>query len=199
MGGRGQDILDTDRIMNPDGPTRYSHWTPYLISDPVLRYLLPLAAAVVLAACDSGPAVDPPSPADIAGTYTVTEFRFRPDASGITPVNLLDTLAAASFEVLDSGDAFLRYRFRGGNERVLLGEVEVRRDQIRLTFDAGTEANRTRLLLPSSLVFDRVDEGFDASTETTVNLEAYDASRYQGLDEAAGRLLLSLAPVPDET
>ncbi len=159
----------------------------------MIRLVLPLAALLALTACDSGPAVTPPTPADVAGTYSVAEFRFQPDASGVASVNLLDTLAVASVEVLDSGDAFLRYRFRGGTERVLLGEIEVRRDQIRLTFEPGTETNRTRLLLPASLVLDRTDDGLEASTQTTVNLEAYDASEYQGLNEVDGRLLLGLA------
>lgn len=160
---------------------------------PLLPALL-LVALAALAACDSGDAVDPPRPADVAGTYTLTQFRFQPEASGIAAVNLLDTLVAASsgVEILDSGDALFRYRLRGGTTRVLLGEVEVRRDEIRLTFEGGTETGRLSLLLPASLVFERTDDGLEAATQTRVNLEVYDPDRYGGLDDAAGTLRLDL-------
>ena len=161
---------------------------------PRLPLLLLAVALTALAACDSGSAVNPPSPADVAGTYDVTSFRFRPDASGIATVNLLDTLAAGStqFEILDSGDAFLRYRFAGGTARLLLGEVEVRQSQIRLTFESGTETNRLRLLLPSVLVLDRTATGIQSSTATTANLEAFNPNRYAGLNNVEGSLMLTL-------
>lgn len=160
---------------------------------PRLAPLLVFAAAALLAACDSGPAVDPPSPADIAGVYDVQEFRFTPDAGALDPAVLLDTLVAADtrLEVLDGGDALFRYRFRGGVQRVLQGEVEVRAEEVRLTFDGG--ADRTSLLLPERLVLTRAGTALAAAEETRANLEAYDRSEYRGFTDVPGVLALRLA------
>lgn len=158
-----------------------------------------LLAALVLAACDSGPAIDPPTPGDIAGTYNVQEFSFEPDASALETAVLLDTLVAADtrFEVLDSGQALLRYRFQGGSQRVLQGQVEVRSEQVRLSFDDGTSAARTSLLLPERLVFDRVGGALAVSTPTRVNLAAFAPNRYGGFTDVPGTLVLRLVQQSD--
>lgn len=164
-----------------------------------MRRLAPALLLLVLAACDSGPAVDPPSAADIAGTYAVQAFRFDPDAPALETATLLDTLVAADtqFEVLDSGQALFRYRFRGGQQRVLQGQVEVRSEQVRLTFDAGSGTTRTSLLLPERLVFDRVGAALAASAATRADLAAFEPDRYGGFSDVPGTLVLRLVPQSD--
>lgn len=160
------------------------------------RLTLLLALAVALGACDSGDAIDPPSPADIEGTYDFAAFRFEPAATALQPANVLPLLVQAEsrVEILDSGDVIFRYRLQGGTTRVLLAEVEVRRDQVRMTFEGQTDAGRVGVLLPEQLVFDRVDDLLAASTATRVDLEAYDADRYAGFNDVPGTLVLRLTP-----
>ncbi len=164
--------------------------------------LLTAVALAALPACDSGSAVDPPTPADIAGTYEIAEFRFQPDAPAISAVSLLDTLAvsATTVQVLDGGSALLLYRLRGPNQsqRVIQGSVEVRREQVRLTFNSGTDTERRRLLLPPELIFNRDGAMLAASTATRVNLEAYDPAGYgtSGVfTDVPGKIVLRLSPV----
>jgi len=163
----------------------------------VIRSTLLLAAVVLFAACDSGNAIDPPSPADIEGIYTVTAFRFDPAASALQSADVLSELVAADtrVEILDSGDVIFRYRLSGETTRVLLATVEVRRDQVRLTFRGQTDAGRVGVLLPTSLTLDRVDTVLAASEATRVDLEAYDAARYSGFRDVPGTLVLRLTPV----
>lgn len=159
---------------------------------------LPLAAAVALAllsACDSGDAVDPPSPADVAGAYDIEALRFVPTSTALAPVSVLDTLVAAeSFvRILDGGQATLEFRRLGGTARFVPGEVEVRARQVRLTFAAGNEATLARLVLPQVLTFDRDGDDLELETPYTANLEAYDATRYGGFTAIPGRLTVRLA------
>jgi hypothetical protein len=160
-----------------------------------LLIAVPLLFAVALAACDSDGG-DAPTPADIAGVYDVQELRFRPNAGALSAANVLDTLVAenTSFEILDSGDAIFRYRIRGGQTRVLLGEVEVRSQEVRLQFESGSATARQQLLLPESIVFTREGTGLSASVETRVDLEAYDPDQYDTFDNVLGRLTLRLSP-----
>jgi hypothetical protein len=161
-----------------------------------LLLLVSLLLAATLAACDSN-GDDDPTPADIAGTYDVAEFRFVPDAGAITAANVLDTLVAdgTSVRVLSGGDFTFEYEFEGGVTRSLSGEVEVRTDEVRFTFDAADAARREQLLLPESLVFDREDDGeLSASEEISVDLEAFDEDFYDGIDDEQGELTLRLTP-----
>lgn len=159
--------------------------------------LLPLllVALVALAACDNGEAIDPPTPADVAGTYDFTALRFVPTSSGIAPVSVLDTLVTAeSFvRILDGGQAQLEFRRRGGTARFVAGEVEVRARQVRLTFEDGSDDVLERLVLPQVLILDRDSTSLTTTTDLTADLEGYDASRYGGLTSVPGRLTVGLA------
>lgn len=150
-------------------------------------------AAVAFSGCDSGDAIDPPTPADVAGIYTFESFRFQPTSSGLSPVSVLDTLVAAEsfIELLDSGQATLRFRRTGGTTRFVPATFEVRRQQLRLTFQAGNEATLARLVLPNVLTFDRPSDGVLTISESfTANLEAYDAARYGGFTSIPGTLTI---------
>lgn len=161
-----------------------------------LRLLFVLALASGLSACDSGDGGGS-SPEDVAGVYTASEFRFVPSASALSPVNVRDTLSVdqSSLEILDGGQVLFRYRLQGGTSQLLLGEASVRSQQVRITFDAGTAAQRQRLLLPNQVTFDRDGSTLTSDTQTTVNLESY-SPRYSGglFSEVPGRLVLTLAP-----
>lgn len=158
--------------------------------------LLALLAAVALAACDTGDAIDPPSPADIEGVYAVAALRFEPAASALDPADVTDELVGSDtrVEILDSGDVIFRYRLQGGTARVLLATVEVRRDQVRLRFRGETDAGRVGVLLPTTLVLDRIDDVLAAAEATRVDLEAYDPERYAGFRDVPGTLVLRLTP-----
>ncbi|WP_412061033.1 hypothetical protein [Rubrivirga sp. IMCC45206] len=166
---------------------------------PRLPLLLALVALVGLGACDSGDAIDAPTAADVAGVYTFDAFTFAPTATALAPVSVLDTLVAAeSFvELLDGGQATLRFRRTGGTTRFVPGDFEVRRAELRVTFDSGNDDTLGRLILPSVLTFER--DGDDALTLTdqfTADLEGYDAQRYSGFDAVPGTLTLRLTRQP---
>ncbi|MFN3597799.1 MAG: hypothetical protein ACK41D_11075 [Rubricoccaceae bacterium] len=158
--------------------------------------VLPLLA-LALAACDSGTPVNPPSPADVAGTYTVADFRFRPQATALPVVVVSDTLVAADtfFELLDSGQALFRYRKTGGAAQAVSGTFEVRAAQVRLTFPATAEAQLGGLLLPRVLTFDRDGTALiltPGSASVTANLNAYDPVRFSGFTSVPGAIQLRL-------
>ena len=160
-----------------------------------LRFTAALVALVAVSACDSGDAIDAPTPGDVAGVYDFDAFRFTPDASALAPVNVLDTLVTGeSFvELLDGGQATLRFRRQGGATRFVPGDFEVRRSELRITFDGGNDDTLARLVLPGVLTFERDDDdGLSLSQELTADLEAYDASRYGGFDDVPGTLTLRL-------
>ena len=132
-----------------------------------------------LAACDSGG--DDVTLDDVAGTYDVAEFRFRPNVGALAAANVLDTLVATntSLRIRNSGDVTFEYQFRGGPERAINGEAEVRGNRVQVRFDSDTDAQRGRLLLPQSVTFDR--DGGELSAllnDTRVNLEAFDPEFY---------------------
>ncbi len=161
----------------------------------MLRFTpLLLGAFVLLAACDSGDAIDPPTPADVAGTYDISALSFVPSSSGISTVNVLDTLVTAesTIRLLDSGQAQLDFRRRGGTARFVAGSIEVRARQVRLTFDAGSESTLARLVLPRVLTLDRDSTALTVSMNLTADLQAYDAARYGGLTAIPGRLTVGL-------
>ncbi|WP_420456210.1 hypothetical protein [Rubrivirga sp.] len=155
-----------------------------------------LVAALALPACDSGGAIDTPTPADVEGIYTFDAFRFQPEAAALAPVNVLDTLVVAEsfIRLFDSGQATLEFRRTGGTTRFVPGEFEVRREEIRLTFDGGNEATLGRLVLPNVLTFERDDDdGLSLEDDFTANLEAYDSARYSGFSSIPGTLTMRLS------
>ena len=161
--------------------------------------LLSLAVALVagLSACDSNDAAEP-SPADIAGTYDLSDFRFRANASAIGTVDLRDTLNVETSNVrfLNSGQVVVNYEFQGGDEQVLVGQATVREDDVRVRFGGDTEDARERLLLPEDLTFERNGTTLSASTSTRVDLEAF-SGRFGDdgtFDDVAGTLTLTLTP-----
>jgi len=160
-----------------------------------LRLPLVVAALVALAGCDSTNPVTPPSPGEVEGNYVFTDFRFVPQAGGLAPANVLDTLQTANsgLELFGSGRALLRYRIIGGTSDVLDGNFDLSATQLRLRLRE--DAGLARLLLSPSITFERVNDGrirheTPANAPVTVNLAAYDPVRYQGLTQVQGRLFI---------
>ena len=164
-----------------------------------LRLLFVVALAGGLSACDSEGA-DGPDPSDVAGVYAISTFSFDPDIQILDPVSVLDTLDAgqSSLEILDGGQVLFRYRLRGtgSTSRLLTGEASVRNEQVRITFEDGSETLRRRLLLPNQVTFDRDGTTLSAETETTVNLEAFSPRYGTGgtFRNVEGTLVLTLTP-----
>ena len=163
-----------------------------------LLSLLGALALVSLSACDSGDDGDEPTPADVAGFYDFDAFRFVPDAPGVQSVNVADTLVAGDsfIRLFDGGQATLEFRRQSGVARFVPGEFEVRRRQLRVTFDGGNAETLSRLLLPQVLIFDRdaATGGLVLEEDLTADLEAYDAGRYGGFRSVPGTLTLQLSP-----
>lgn len=159
---------------------------------------LAVAAAVSLSACDSGDAIDDPTPADVAGLYDFAAFRFTPQATALPAVSVTDTLVAGdSFvRLFDGGQLTLEFRRQGGVARFVPGTFEVRRREVRMTFAGGNEETLGRLLLPQTLTFTRADDGLAASAPLTANLEGYDPQRYGGgtFRAVPGTLTVRLVP-----
>ncbi len=163
--------------------------------------LAALVTVVALPACDTGgTAIEPPTAADVAGVYTFDAFRFQPEAAALAPVNVLDTLVVAEsfIELLDGGQATLRFRRVGGTTRFVPGTFEVRREEIRLTFQGGNEATLGRLVLPNVLTFDRTETTLSLEDDFTANLESYDSARYAGFSSIPGTLTMRLS-LDDDT
>ena len=165
-----------------------------------LRLLFVVALAGAVSACDSSDGGDP-DPSDVAGVYTVTAFTFGDtNVPVVGSVNVLDTLATdqTSLEILDGGQVLFRYRLRGAGStsRLLTGEASVRTEQVRITFEDGSETLRRRLLLPNQITFDRDGGTLTAEAVETVNLEAF-SPRFGtsgALQSVRGTLRLTLTP-----
>ncbi len=163
-----------------------------------LRAILPLLGfcLLVLAACDSGNALDQSGPEEVAGTYRFTQFEFVPTATVLPAANVLDTLTAAatSVRLTNGGDFVFSYQLRGGLEQVLSGSYDVTATRVRLTGQESDAAKYGSLLLDRSLSFERSTTNPDvltAQVSKTINLAAF-SNRYQGIGDVQGTLRLRL-------
>lgn len=171
----------------------------YRLYSPLLPSLV--ALLFLLAACDSGDPIDEPEPADVAGTYRFTELAFQPEAAGVAPANVRDTLdtSATSLQLTPEGDFLLQYQFKGtGPNRgpyFVIGSFGVSDRAVRLEASRESAANLQRLLLSNELSLRRSEEApgvLFASIERTANLEAYDPAKYAGLRSVPGTLQVRL-------
>lgn len=134
-------------------------------------------------------------PADVAGNYDFTRFEFVPDASAITPANLLDTLITERtyLRLIAGGQFILNYQFIDGPESIISGDFTVSSTRITLQASPGSEARLTSLLLHSPLLLIRSieDESLTSSTRKTVDLAAF-SGRYSGVPPVRGTLEIRL-------
>lgn len=197
-----------DGVVTP--ALRVCRWreAPYLsdiliIGSPFMfdRYLhrvspLALIALLLVAACDSSDPVDEPSAEDLAGTYAFTQFSFNPNSSAVQDVNVLEDLVANNtrLRIRSSGQFTLDFQFDGGPERVILGSINVRGNEIEFTGDDGSEDDLDDLLLGRDFTLNWAPTTavLSGSIEKTVDLEGYDPDTYEGLDAIPGTLQIRL-------
>lgn len=151
----------------------------------------------LLAGCDSEGPVNPPEPADVAGTYVFEQLTFDPATAALSDVNVLDTLVAAGtrLRLFDGGQYILEYQFRGGSQLIAAGDFEVATREVRLTSDRNDRDRLRSLLLSPEMTLVRDVQNpalLTAAIEKDVNLEAYNAGRYRDLTDISGTLRLRL-------
>lgn len=151
-------------------------------------------SALLLTGCDSTDPVSSANPGEVAGTYDIAEFRFVPDRSGIVPADVLDSLAAEEsyLDLRATGNFQLIYRFEADdfsdNAR---GTFTVTRDGVRLTTRDVDVPRMRALLLDRNVALDRESETvLMIDEQMTVDLAAYDADVYGGIEPQPGRLVV---------
>lgn len=157
-------------------------------------------AFVALTGCDTTDPVEPADPIEVEGTYDFVTFRFVPESRGILAVNVLDTLnTSESFLQLAANEQFrLQYQFVGQTfPDAPRGDFRATRDNddvitVELTPRQTDVDEFEAILLGSETVFTREVAGGDTllvlSDERTVDLAAYDAETYGGVDPQPGTL-----------
>ncbi len=164
-----------------------------------LRLPLALLFCLLFAACDTEDPEPPASPADVEGTYDLTEFLFNPQAAAIADANVLDRLApGATLDLLNTqrgGQFQLRYQFTGELPDLISGDFEVTETSVTLTVREEDRPSLSGLLLNAQIAFVREnDTVLSRSVTKTVNLQAFDPEQYggAGLTEVRGTLTLVL-------
>ncbi|HLT46584.1 MAG TPA: hypothetical protein VK002_05095 [Rubricoccaceae bacterium] len=154
-----------------------------------------LLAVAFLGGCDTD---NPSSPLEeVEGVYAFTELRFEPIAQGITPANVLARLDSArtDVEVFGSGRVLIRFKLQDRPSDLADATATATRSTVRFT--ASTEADAARLaqlLIPPTFSLSRSpdDQRLSGEISTTANLQAFDATLYQGLTAQPGTLYLTL-------
>lgn len=167
-----------------------------------------LVLALGLAACDSNGGGPPPS--DLEGTYKIQEMRFT--VAGVDNFNIL----ADTLNVSDGPPPSPRMDFLGGDATVTLiyrlqgspgssqvfGQFFTREGRVIVDFSNAGERQRSELLLPDEVVFQREDSGarLVANQEVRdVNLKDYSPGRYGGLRQNVnGTLRMELTRIQNQ-
>ncbi len=134
----------------------------------------------------------------IEGTYGVAELTFNPEATALEAVDIGARLNTAETRLrIFGGDdvaLFIVQPVNGVSRRI---DLRTSASRGRVTFEALTredEEDLATLLLPRTFTLDytgdRPAELEGTFSQTNVNLEAFDAERYQGLRNTTGRLRL---------
>jgi len=151
-----------------------------------------LVSGFLVSACDTGD--DEVGPAEVAGEYLFTEFRFVPDSPLLPAVEVLDTLIVSDtrLQLFSSGRFTLLYQFEGARPEFIGGSFHVNEERVRLVGHEDEEPFFRRLLLSPEITLERDGEdGFRAGFPRTVNLEEF-SLRYRGLRTVDGMIVLRL-------
>lgn len=166
-----------------------------------MRLRLPLVAVALLAGCLTAiSGCDSSNPgsalADLDGAYALDELLFDPQAASLEDADVAARLDSAATELRiygGDGDATLISRFEGqGSRRTDLVATASRG---RLTLSARTTEDQNELadlLLPPTFSLSYTPEAPNTLTGNvslaSVNLQAFDPDRYQGLTSVSGVL-----------
>jgi hypothetical protein len=165
-----------------------------------LTFAFFIAVVAAFAGCDTTDPDEPADPIEVEGTYDFVTFRFVPDSRGVVPVNVLDTLVTGeSFLRLAGDNQFqLQYQFVGQTfPDAPRGDFSATRDDdgvitVELTPRQTDVDEFEAILLSSGVAFTREIASGDTllvlSDERTVDLAAYDAGTYGGVDPQPGTL-----------
>ncbi len=151
-----------------------------------------LLVALTTSACDSS-GDSSQQLNEVAGEYTFATFRFTPESSLLTPVNMLDTLDTSTtrLQLFSSGRFTLMYHFLGGKAEFIGGDFTVTDKRVRLNGAADEKAFYEALLLSNEITLNREGTALTASIQREVNLEEF-SPRYKGLPSVSGTLTLRL-------
>lgn len=135
----------------------------------------------------------------VAGTYTLTEITFDPQANALPDVDVDArlNLTTTRLEIFsDDEEALLRVAFNGEGTRRINLRVSASRGQVRLEAVEDEDVDDLAdLLLPPSFTLryagDRPVQIENAFQRDGVNLEAFDPDRYQGLTDVSGEITIA--------
>jgi len=155
------------------------------------------AMLTVSVGCDTSDPVPSVEPAEVAGTYDFSVFRFVPDRTGIAGVSLLDSLITdeTGLQLVDTGDFRLQYQFQDDAfDDDIRGTFTVNRDEVVLRPRSEDRDLLPGLLIPDeTLVLQRESDSILSFDETvTVDLEAFDERAYGGIAPQPGRLTIRI-------
>ncbi len=163
------------------------------------RFVLPLLLGllVLTAGCDSGDPIDEPDPTEVAGTYRFTQFVFEPDATAITPANVLARLdsAGTSLRLTNTRSFLLTYEFESNDLSFIIGNFDLTAGTVRLNGSGENPADYQRILLDQQFTLQRNANQpgvLTASIQKRVNLQAYNPQLYAGLESVPGTLRMRL-------
>lgn len=136
-----------------------------------------------------------PNASEVAGTYTIQNYEFIPQASALDPINLLRSIKeeGSTLELTQSQDFIFTYRTQEGEEAKLTGPFELTSDLVTLKGQEKDEARFKRILLDRTFSLDRATANtlrFENRTEITP--EAL-GSWYEGMNQVEGTLRVGFA------
>ena len=126
----------------------------------LLLILLLGSGLLLFAACDDDPTINP---ADVAGEFGFTVYRFDLQNGGFAPdANVLDSLntTRTNLQLFQNNRFFLEYRFKDEtSSSLLIGTFTLGENDVLLQFEKGSEAELQQLLLPDEVRFSIRENG----------------------------------------
>lgn len=132
---------------------------------------------------------------EIAGTYTIQNFEFVPQASALDPINLLDHVEEerSTLELTESQDFILTYRTEEGSEVKVTGPYGLTEDHVEIQGQEKDEARFKRILLDRTFSLNRrTSNSLWFENQTEITPEAL-SSWYEGMNQVEGTLRLEFA------
>lgn len=140
----------------------------------------------------SGQASSDVDPSEVAGTYTIQQFEFVPQASAVESINLLEHVEeeGSTLQLTESQDFILTYQTEEGEEVTLTGPFGLTEDHVEIQGQEKDEERFKRILLDRTFTLSRRSSNslwFENETEIT---PAALSSLYEGMNQVEGTLRL---------